>query len=181
MEKASEEKTLKKEQKNRDFVQLYRDNIDNITDIAFKNVQAYKLLMLLIKHMDGTNSLCVSTVALSEILGCGRATVFRAIKYLKENGWVCVLKTGNSNVYIVNPDVAWTSYGNQKQYCKFQTNVLLSSTENAEYLNNREASTKFKRIDENFIQMVKAKQEKHEKEIEIITQMNNEEAAAMEA
>ena len=80
-------------------------------------------------------------------------------------------KSGTSNVYIVNPDVAWTSYGNQKQYCKFQANVLLSSSENAEYLNNPKATTHFKTVDSEFMKSVQANRERYEKECEILKAM----------
>lgn len=162
---------MTEEQKNRDFIQLYRDHVDDIAKLAGENYTAYKLLMLLCKHMDGTNALCVSRVALSEILKCTEKTVSRAVKYLKENGWICVLKSGTSNVYIVNPEVAWTSYGNQKQYCKFQANILLSSSENAEYLNNPRATTHFKTVDSDFMRSVQANKEQFEKECEILKAM----------
>ena len=155
---------MTEEQKNRDFIQLYRDHIDDVAKLARDNGKAYDLFMLLVKHMDGTNALAVSNIALSELLQVTTRTVQRAVKYLKDNGWVCVLKSGTSNVYIVNPDVAWTSYGNQKQYCKFQANVLLSSSENAEYLKNPNATTHFKTVDNEFMKSVQEKQNQFEKE-----------------
>lgn len=158
---------MTKEQKNRDFIQLYRDHIDDVAKLARDNGKAYDLFMLLVKHMDGTNALAVSNIALSELLQVTTRTVQRAVKYLKDNGWVCVLKSGTSNVYIVNPDVAWTSYGNQKQYCKFQANVLLSSSENAEYLKNPNATTHFKTVDNEFMKSVQEKQKQFEKEYEM--------------
>ena len=158
---------MTEEQKNRDFIQLYRDHIDDVAKLARDNGKAYDLFMLLVKHMDGTNALAVSNIALSELLQVTTRTVQRAVKYLKDNGWVCVLKSGTSNVYIVNPDVAWTSYGNQKQYCKFQANVLLSSSENAEYLKNPNATTHFKTVDNEFMKSVQEKQKQFEKEYEM--------------
>ena len=158
---------MNEEQKNRDFIQLYRDHIDDVAKLARDNGKAYDLFMLLVKHMDGTNALAVSNIALSELLQVTTRTVQRAVKYLKDNGWVCVLKSGTSNVYIVNPDVAWTSYGNQKQYCKFQANVLLSSSENAEYLKNPNATTHFKTVDNEFMKSVQEKQKQFEKEYEM--------------
>ncbi len=158
---------MTEEQKNRDFIQLYRDHIDDVAKLARDNGKAYDLFMLLVKHMDGTNALAVSNIALSELLQVTTRTVQRAVKYLKDNGWVCVLKSGTSNVYIVNPDVAWTSYGNQKQYCKFQANVLLSSSENAEYLKNPNATTHFKTVDNEFVKSVQEKQKQFEKEYEM--------------
>lgn len=63
--------------------------------------------------------------------------------------------------------MAWTSYGNQKQYCKFQANVLLSSSENAEYLKNPNATTHFKTVDNEFMKSVQEKQKQFEKEYEM--------------
>ena len=162
---------MTEEQKNRDFIQLYRDHIDDVAKLARDNKKAYDLFMLLVKHMDGTNALAVSNVALSELLQVTTRTIQRAVKYLKDSGWICVLKTGTSNVYIVNPEVAWTSYGNQKQYCKFQANVLLSSSENAEYLKNPKATTHFKTIDSDSIKSVQNNREQFEKECEILQAM----------
>lgn len=145
---------------NKDFVQLYRPFIDDVANLAFENKQAYKLFMFFVKHMDGVNALCVSNLALMEILQCSQPTVTRSVKYLKDNGWMDVLKSGTSNVYIINPDVAWTSYANQKEYCKFKSNVILSSSENAEYLKNRKATTRFKTINDDFIRQVQSKNQK---------------------
>lgn len=155
---------MTEEQKNRDFVMFYRPFMDAITDMAGQNYTAYKLFKLLCKHMDGYNALCVSNIALSELLETTTRTVQRAVKYLKENGWIDVLKSGTSNVYIVNSDVAWTSYSNQKQYCKFNGTFLLSASENNEFLNNPKATTHYKGIDTEFVKSVMNKQEEFEKE-----------------
>lgn len=155
---------IKEEQKNKDFVQIYRKHIDDIANLARSNGKAYDLFMLLIKNMDGTNALCVSNKALQELLNCSKPTVCKAINYLRDNGWICVLKSGTSNVYIVNPDIAWTSYGDQKQYCKFSANVLLTSSENAEYLNNPNATTHFKTVDEAFMKSVQANKKRIDQE-----------------
>ena len=98
--------------------------------------------------------------ALTEIMGLSRVSLSKRVKYLKDNGWIEVLKSGTSNVYIVNPDVTWSSYANQKKYCKFSANILLSSSENAEYLKNREASSHYKTINNDFIEHVRANKEK---------------------
>lgn len=155
---------MNEEQKNKDFIQLYRNHIDDITKLAREQPKAYDLFMLLIKHMDGTNALCVSNLVLQELLCCSKVTVCRAIKYLKDNGWICILKSGTSNVYIVNPDIVWTSYANQKEYCKFTGTILLSGSENAEYLNNSKAFTHFKTINNEFIKSVQNKKKEFNNE-----------------
>lgn len=159
---------MTEEQKNRNFIQLYRNHIDDMAKLAREQPRAYDLFMLLIKHMDGTNALCVSMQALTEIMALSRQSLSKSIKYLKDNGWICVLKSGTSNVYIVNPEVAWTSYGTQKKYCKFNANVLLSSSENAEWLNNYNASTHFKTINDDFIQTVQKKEKEFQEKCDNI-------------
>lgn len=162
---------MKEEQKNKNFVQFYKNYMGTVTTLAVDNPTAFRVFMLICQHMDGTNALCVSMLALSEILNTSRQTISKSVKYLKDNGWMCVLKNGTSNVYIINPQVVWTSYGNQKDYCKFQASVLLSSTENAEYLNNPKAKTHFKTINDNFIKSVQSNKEMLEEQGKIMQQM----------
>lgn len=158
------------DKKNRNFIQLYRTGIDSLTELATANSTAFKLMMFLMKNMDGTNALVVSNNALQEILQLSKATICRSVKYLKDSGYICVLKTGTSNAYIVNPELAWTSYEYQKQYCKFSATVLLTSTENAEYLQNRQSFNRFKTIDDDFINSVKANREAHEERVKEIAE-----------
>lgn len=147
---------------NKDFVMYFRPFMDELTKMAGENYTAYKLFQFLCKNMDGTNALVVSMTALSEIMNSSTKTIQRAVKYLKENGWVCVMKSGTSNVYIVNPNVAWTSYADQKATCAFQANVILSGSENAEYLKNPKATTHYKTVSNEFMQAVKANKEDFE-------------------
>lgn len=164
---------MDKESKNKDFVQIYRRHIDDITRLAKENGRAYDVFMFLIKHMDGSNALCVSTAVLAEIMDTSARTIMRSTKYLKEKGWICILKSGTTNVYVVNPEIVWTSYANQKSYCKFETNVILSSTENAEYLKNPRAMTHFKSVDSDFIKSVQMKKQNFLNDYENIKKSNN--------
>lgn len=173
-EKEKKEKGLTEDQKDKDFVKIFRGHLDDITNLARENSKAYDLFMLLLKHMDGTNALCVSRMALSELLNCSEKTITRAIKYLKEHGWVCVLKSGSSNVYIVNPRVAWTSYANQREYCRFNANVLLTSSENNTFLKNKDATNHFKTIDTDFIKAVQEKKREYEEKNKYFDEMNKQ-------
>ena len=168
-EKQEAEKAKKQheeDKKNSDFVQVYRNHIEQIAELGAENATALKLLLFFIKHMDGSNALCVSNIALQEVFGYSKQTICKNIKYLKDNGWICVLKSGTANIYIVNPEVAWTSYGYQKQYCKFNATVFLSESENTEYLKNKRAFNKFKTIDEDFIKTYQEKEKKRYKDIQ---------------
>ena len=75
---------MNEEQKNKDFIQVYREHVDDIARLAGENYTAYKLFMLLCKHMDGTNALCASYQVLTEILVVSASTLKRAVKYLKK-------------------------------------------------------------------------------------------------
>ena len=148
---------------NKDFVMYYRPFLDELTNMAGENYTAFKLFQLISKNMDGSNALVISMAALSEIMGLSRQTISKAVKYLSDNGWVCVMKSGTSNVYIINPDVAWTSYADQKATCNFQANVVLCASENAEYLKNPKASSHYKTIDTEFVKSIAEKNEEYRK------------------
>lgn len=93
--------------------------------------------------LDRENALIVSIKTISEILGWSEPTVYRQIKILKDKNLVSIAKSGTSNIYFINSQVAWTTYGNKKEYSKFNANVLISKSEQ-EY---RIKANKFKQID----------------------------------
>lgn len=155
-------KEISQEKKDRNFVKVFRPFMDEIGELGSENPRALQLFMFFLKHMDGANALCVSRQCLSEILNMSEKTISRAVKHLKDKGWICVLKSGTSNVYIINPDVSWTSYADQKSYCRFKTNVIVSSSENAEYLKNPLATNHFKTIDSEFVNALVQNQKEFE-------------------
>lgn len=159
-------KQFTEENKNKNFVQLNRDFMMDIAILGKENSSALSVFMFISQNMDGNNALCISMKALEEALELSRSTLSRAVKYLKEKGWLCILKTGTSNVYIINPDIEWTSWANQKQYCKFQTNVIVSPSENIDFIKNPKASTRYKHIDDTFIESLKINQKKFKEKID---------------
>lgn len=152
-------KNFTDEERNHNFVQLNRDFMMDIAKLGRENPTALDIFMLISQNMDGNNALCISMKALEEALELSRSTISRGVKYLKDKGWLCVMKTGTSNVYIINPDIEWTSWANQKQYCKFTTNIIVTPTENPEFLKNPKASRRYKHIDDTFIEGIRAKKQ----------------------
>ena len=59
-------------------------------------------------------------------------TISRAIKYLKDNGFLYIYKSGTSNVYVANKNLVWNSWGNNREYCEFPANIVLSKSEQEE-------------------------------------------------
>lgn len=127
----AKEKALQRE-KNSPFsnwAQLNLIHSKELRSLAMKNPIAHGILYFLVEQMDNYNAVMCSYQVLQDVLEISSATVARNIKTLKEKGFIAVLKSGTSNVYTVNHDVFWKSWGNKKQYSKFPANVILSATE----------------------------------------------------
>lgn len=138
---------FEQERKNGNFVQFYRNNMKAVSNLAGNNPVAFQLFMFICEHMDGYNALMASYQVFMDYTGKSQSTIKRAVKYLYDNGFVDILKSGTSNVYVINHEVAWTSYGNQKKYCKFNGNILISESENKDYY-YRNHSSRIKALEE---------------------------------
>lgn len=114
---------------NDNFVQLYIDKLDLIIEMMSENPTATKVFTWLLKQMDKRNALVVSQSALAEALGLAVRTVQYSIVYLKEKKAVAVLKSGNTNIYAVNAQIAWKSDANGKKYALFDAAVYIAESE----------------------------------------------------
>ena len=132
-EQQKELKKKEKEKKNSNFVMIYREHMPEIRWLMKKSRYASNIFNFILEHMDYNNALMCSYQVFMDYFEISKDTVRLAIKILKENGFIDILKSGTNNVYIVNQEIAWTSWDNQKKYCKFQGNILISATENKDY------------------------------------------------
>lgn len=130
-EKQTEEEQEKAKRKSpfQRFYQVNKDKSECLLKCAKENSKALEILLFIFNHMDKYNAVVCSYKVFQEALVMSKATVQRAIKYLKDNGFVYIYKTGSSNVYVANKDLVWNSWGNNRQYCEFPANIVLSSTE----------------------------------------------------
>jgi len=115
--------------KNRNFVMLYRNEKKSLIDLGKKDASASVLLNFLILHMDTENCLIVSGETLAECLGWSLRTVRSKVKVLYDLQMIDILKSGNTNIYCINSNLAWSTYANKKQYAKFRARVLISKSE----------------------------------------------------
>lgn len=146
-EQQKELKKQEKERKNSNFVMMYREHMPEIRWLMKKSRYASNIFNFILEHMDYNNALMCSYQVFMDYFEISKPTVTRAIKLLKDNGFIDVLKSGTSNVYIVNQEIAWSSWDNQKKYCKFNGNILISATENKDY-EYRKQFDKFKTLRE---------------------------------
>lgn len=130
-EKQKKEEDDKKAKKSpfKNFIQINKDYYKAEDWLMAKSPIAYRIFKFLINHMDHYNAIICSHVVLQENFKVSRATVSRALKILKDKGYIVVFKTGKTNVYAVNDKIVWTSWGTNYEYSKFPANVILSTSE----------------------------------------------------
>lgn len=133
--------------KNHNFVQLYREAMPELRWLMNKSGIASSILFFILEHMDHKNALVCPHSVFMDRFEVSRTTVYRAINLLVDNGFLDKLKTGNTNMYIVNTEVAWSSWANQKEFAKFDGNVLVSKKDNKDY-EYRSQAEKFKALRE---------------------------------
>lgn len=114
--------------KNADFVQFTRRGMAEYRGLIDRSPVAAKLLVLMAERMDYQNALVCSSAVLEELTGLSRTTIYRAVKLLRDERWLDVIKVGSANAYLVNSGVFWTSYGDRK-HTSFQATILATSSE----------------------------------------------------
>lgn len=147
LKEQKEQEEQEKAKRNSNFVMMYREHMPEMRWLTNKSGKASNILNFIMEHMDYQNALMCSYQVFMDYFNISSDTVRRCINLLRENGFIDVLKSGTSNVYVVNQEIAWCSWDNQKRYCKFSGNVLISATENKDY-EYRSQFEKFKSLRE---------------------------------
>ena len=131
--KKAEEK-LEKERKKSPYSKWTQVNSNdyayNAEDWLIANSpHAYRILKFLATNMDKHNAILCSYKVLQEKFGFSQATVKRAIKVLKDKQYVKVVKSGTSNIYLINKTLYWNSWGTNYAYAEFGAKIIISSSE----------------------------------------------------
>ena len=122
------EHELNKKSGFRNFTMINNDNLEYLTLLA-DNPSAMKLYLFIVKNMNNYNALMASYQIFEDALGYKKSTIAKAIKDLKDLNLLYIYKSGSSNVYVLNDNLVWRSYGNNRKYCKFPANVMLAASE----------------------------------------------------
>lgn len=113
----------------REWYQFNKDHTASMLWLAKTDPNAMQILFFLLDQMDNLNAVVCSHKVMEEALNMSRRTITRAVKLLKEHNFVQVLKSGATNAYTVNKRIAWSSWGTNYKYCKFEANVLIAQSE----------------------------------------------------
>ena len=90
---------------------------------------AYQVLRFLAKEMDNFNALVCSFKVMEEALGYKRNALSRAVHLLKEHGYIDIKKSGSANVYLINKELYWKSYGKNYRYAEFSAKIVIAESE----------------------------------------------------
>lgn len=143
-EKDASERAKKSPFKN--FVQVNKDYYKAEDWLMSKSPIAYRIFKFLINGMDDYNAVICSYKVLQENFGVSQDTVRRAIKILKEKKYIDVYKSGTSNVYAINKNIVWNSWGTNYNYAKFGANIIISESEQEKSVQAKIKAVKHKEI-----------------------------------
>lgn len=115
--------------RNPHFFQFYKRNFSLVRFLVENNHSAAKLFFHIVEHMDKSNALVISQVALCESLNMCRTKVWKSAKYLKDNKYLNVYKSGTSNIYVINCQLIWQQAHNRKKFAKFNASVYITESE----------------------------------------------------
>lgn len=113
----------------RQFLQVNQDNYKAEDWLMKTSPAAYRVLRFITQNMDNFNALICSYTVFAETLGYSRQTVCNAVKLLKEKHFIDIAKTGNTNVYLINKELYWHSYGTNYARAQFGAKIIVSADE----------------------------------------------------
>jgi hypothetical protein len=112
--------------KNSNFVQVYREAMPELRNLITKSPLAAKLFLTIVENMDRTGGLLASHATLADIIGTARPNIVRLVSILEENNFLRVVRSpGDTNLFCVNPDVAWSTYSTGKRYAMFNVRAII--------------------------------------------------------
>lgn len=143
-EKEARERAKKSPFKN--FVQVNKDVYKAEDWLMAKSPIAYRIFRFLVNGMDDYNAVICSYQVLMETFDVSKPTITRAIKLLKDKKYIDVYKSGTSNVYAMNKNIVWNSWGTNYDYAKFGANIILSESEQEKSVQAKIKAVKHKEI-----------------------------------
>ena len=113
----------------RSFLQVNDENYKAEDWLMKRSPAAYRVLRFISKNMDNYNALICSQQVFAESLGYSKVTISNAIKLLKEKKYIDIAKSGNTNVYLINKELYWHSYGTNYARAEFGAKIIISADE----------------------------------------------------
>lgn len=119
------------------FYQVNRKYFKMFEDLIRNNPPAALLFQFFLSEMDGLNTVICTSKVLCECLEYSPATISRSLKYLKENGYIDVQKIGTTCIYVVNPELCWSSWSKNLPYCPYASSIVITPSKKRKNLFRR--------------------------------------------
>src|SRR5699024_1653887 len=132
--KAKDEKELEQlEKKNPPFIQLTKGiGPETLAKVSERSSTAISILMFFLENMDDYNTFMVSQKVIANTLKKSRQTITNGVKILEKENVLGIGRIGQTNVYIINPRLAWQKGYKQRNTVNLKGNILLGKSENEE-------------------------------------------------
>ena len=128
------EKELWEWGKDDKFFQFYNNRVKNFIDLNNENKHAANMYMFFSSRMNrNTNAVACSYRFLQDFFEISRTSAYRAVKILRDRGFLQVYASGSLNVFVMYGEVVWKSdeVNRHKQIAKIPTTVFISKDEQA--------------------------------------------------
>lgn len=112
--------------KNNGFTQLDDVGVRALEKLMEKSVKAGNLFLRLTRQMDSRGAIVASREVLADLAGVDASNVAKLLKLMTDYGLIRQTKQGGTRVIAINPEVAWRSWNNGKEYAVFNARVIVS-------------------------------------------------------
>ena len=130
-----EKEARERAKRNDNFYMLFKDGgSQQVRELIKISPPAAQIFMFLAEQADRTNAVVASGKALAKYLNLSEATVSRALKILSKKEedkepYLEILKSGGTNVFVLNPEIVWSAWKTGKDYCLFGNAKILITTD----------------------------------------------------
>lgn len=114
---------------NKDFVQFYRKHITDIAALGRADPLALAIWLWIVERMGSDNALVCSMSPIVEHFKKSRQTVSKKINFLKRSRYLDILKSGTTNIYVINAELVWTTNAERRTFAEFRASVVISESE----------------------------------------------------
>jgi hypothetical protein len=125
----SEAKKEKKSSARANFVQIDRESMKSLRELAEQSPTQFRILMVMAEKMDQNNAVMISNKAFQALLGVTRQTISNSVGVLAKNNWLKIMRVGTSNAYFLNSKAFWTDRIDKQRFAEFTATIITTEKE----------------------------------------------------
>ena len=111
------------------WIQMNEEGLKHLMVLNSINPLATNILYFLMENANNYNAVIISQRTLGLIFNRTAKTINLAIKVLREHNFINIQKDGRGNMYFVNANLMWKSYGTNYKFAEFNAKIIFSKEE----------------------------------------------------